>query len=298
MTFRRGASLTTATTLGFADTADRGPTAGNGFRTRWPDDLAALQEAGITDVRITLDWARLQPKPGVVDDDWVERFEQIVQAADAIGIRPWACLHDGSIPRWFDNDGGFDDDENFTTWWPRWVERAADRFGDLVGGWLPFSCIPDGAPQQPWIDTWRILEGGPQVAAAVDLRSSTTDLGRYAGMTNVLGAVLTGDWADDSPVDAATLAGTVDRWGGELRDAADIVDAPLLIAGFSAQHADADTAGEIVGAVRAASEDAVDDGVSIEVVFIEPGIAGPDSLPGLLDANRATTPSSAAFLAD
>ena len=44
MTLRRGAALTTAATLGHADTADLGPTAGNGFRTRWPDDLAALQD--------------------------------------------------------------------------------------------------------------------------------------------------------------------------------------------------------------------------------------------------------------
>ena len=127
MTFRPGASLTTATTLGYADTADLGPTAGNGFRTRWPDDLAALQQQGLADVRITLDWARLQPKPGALDDHWVELFEQILQAADAIGLRPWACLHDGSVPRWFDNDGGLDNDENFTTWWPRWVERAVAR---------------------------------------------------------------------------------------------------------------------------------------------------------------------------
>ena len=51
-------------------------------------------------------------------------------AAEAIDLRIWATLHDGSIPRWFDNDGGFDDDETFITWWPRWVERVADRFGD------------------------------------------------------------------------------------------------------------------------------------------------------------------------
>jgi hypothetical protein len=54
----------------------------------------------------------LQPKPGVLDADWSERFEQIVQAADAIGMHAWACLHEDSIPRWFDNDGGFDDEEN------------------------------------------------------------------------------------------------------------------------------------------------------------------------------------------
>jgi beta-glucosidase len=115
MTLRRGAALTTAATLGHADTADLGPTSGNGFRTRWPDDLATLQDLGISEVRIALDWARLQPKPGRLDDDWAEHFEQILLAARAIGMRPWACLYEAAVPRWFDNDGGFGNDETFTT---------------------------------------------------------------------------------------------------------------------------------------------------------------------------------------
>ena len=305
MTFRRGASLTTAATLGFADSADRGPTVGNGFSTRWPDDLAALQELGVTDLRITLDWARLQPKPGAFDSDWAEQFEQIVRAAEAIGVRPWACLHDGSIPRWFDNEGGFDDDETFTTWWPRWVERAADRFGDVVGGWVPFACIPAGAPSQPWIDTWGILAGGPPVVAAVDVRNQANTVDRYAGIMDLLGVVLAGDWADgagvddeaavDASFDAARLARCVDRWGGEIREAADAVDNALVIAGFDADHHDPDVAGEIVGEWCSVLSDAVADGVPIEVAFIEPAIAGLDSSPGLLDADRAPTASSEAF---
>ena len=298
MTFLRGASLTTASTLGHAESADLGPTAGNGFRTRWPDDLAALQDIGITDVQLTLDWARLQQKPTEIDDDWAERFEQILQAADAIGLRPWACLHDGSIPRWFDNDGGFGNDEAFTRWWPRWVERAADRFGDLVGGWIPFTRIPPDATDQPWIDTWGILAGGPPVIAAVDLRSQADTVTRYAQRADVIGAVLDTDWPDDGPVDATDIAETVDRWGNELRDAADVVDNHLAIASFSPGHADADVAGEIVAAWRAMLDDAVADGVPIDVAFVEPAIAGPDSLPGLLDADRAPTPTSAAFLSD
>ncbi len=43
---------------------------------------------------------------------------------------------------------------------------------------------------------------------------------------------------------------------------------------------------------------AVADGVPIDVAFVEPAIAGPDSLAGLLDSDRAPTPSSNAFLAD
>ncbi len=294
MTFLRGASLTTSASLGYADAADLGPTAGNGFRSRWPDDLAALQDVGITDVQITLDWARLQPKPNEIDADWAEWFEQILRAAAAIDVRPWACLHDGSIPRWFDNEGGLDDDEALTLWWPRWVERAADRFGDIVGGWVPFAHIPSGSPEQPWIDTWGVLSGGPPVVASVDLRSDADSVARFAERTDLLGAVLSADWGD--AVDGATIAGAAERWGNELRDAADGIDNHLAIAGFSSGHSDPEVAGEIVQAWRSMLDAAVGDGVHIDVAFVEPAIAGPDSPIGLLDSDRAPTPSSNAFL--
>ena len=142
MTFERGASLTTATTLGFSDAADLGPTTGNGFHTNWRDDLAALSELGLTALRIPLDWARLQPKPGELDGNWAEWFDDVLTAVDAIGLRAWVTLHETAIPRWFDNDGGMDDADTFTKWWPRWVERAADRFGDRVDGWIPFASMP------------------------------------------------------------------------------------------------------------------------------------------------------------
>lgn len=292
MTFRRGASLSTAVTLGYSDNADRGPTAGNGFRTRWPDDLAAVQQAGLTDVRVTLDWARLQPKPGRFDDDWAEFFEQILVAADAIGLRPWACLHDGSIPRWFDNDGGFDDDENFTRWWPRWVERAAERVGDLVAGWIPFASVPDDAPEQPWVDTWSILAGGPPVVASVDADA----IARHVGRFDLVGVDLGTDWPADGSVGRRELEAAADHWGGHLREVAERASTPVVVTGFAPGHDDADTAAEIVATVRAMLDEAIDDGVPVEVAFIEPGIAGPGSPPGLLDQDRSPTASCSALL--
>jgi beta-glucosidase len=195
------------------------------------------------------------------------------------------------VPRWFDNDGGFGNAETFTTWWPRWVERVAERFGDLVGGWVPFACIPAEA-DQPWIDTWGILAGGPPVAAAVDLRDRAGTVDSYVDRANLLGAVLTGDWDRNDQVGAAELSRSADRWGGEVREAAEAIGTPLIISGFSADHDDADIAGEIIGALRSVIDDAVADGVPIEVVFVEPGIAGPESTAGLLDADRAPTPTS------
>jgi len=297
MTFRRGAALTTATTLGFADTADLGPTAGNGFYRGWPDDLASIQELGITDLRLTLDWARLQPKPGSLDPDWSERFEQILAAAAAIGLRTWATLHDGSIPKWFDNEGGFGDGEVFGRWWPRWVEAIADRFGDSVGGWVPFAELPADA-RGPWRDTWTILEGvhpvvasilapGAGAAAAVDDVVERLDL---------LGLVLPTPWELDSADDDPSAA-VADGWGQLIRDAADDArDAPVVVTGFEPNHHDSDTAGRIVTTLVGVLDEAIADGVTIEMCLLQPAIATASGTVGLLDAGRNATPLVDAFL--
>ncbi len=40
-------------------------------------------------------------------------------------------------PLWFVSEGGFADERNAGTWWPRWVEWVAETFGDRVAGWFP-----------------------------------------------------------------------------------------------------------------------------------------------------------------
>jgi hypothetical protein len=161
---------------------------------------------------------------------------------------------------------------------------------------VPFACIPGGSLDQPWIDTWGILAGGPPVVAAIDLSDRAGTVASHAGRTDLLGAVLRGDWDRDDQVGAAQLSRNADRWGGELREAAEAIDTSLIVSGFSADHDDADTAGEIVAAFRSVIDEAVADGVPIELVVVEPGIAGPDSTAGLLDTDRAPTPTSSAFL--
>src|SRR6266545_366075 len=116
---RLGAVLTTAATLGHP------PAFGNGFHTRAAEDLRLLADLGLGEVRVGVDWARLQPEPGRLDDD------------RAAGLAMWATLWEGPVPGWFADEGGFADDRAAGRWWPRWVETAADAFGDRVDGWFP-----------------------------------------------------------------------------------------------------------------------------------------------------------------
>ncbi len=293
MDFDRGATLATAPTLGLADTAAGGPTAGNGFYRRWPDDLALFQAHAITDIRLTLDWARLQPKPGTLDAGWAEQYEQMISAAEAIGLRVHATMFDGGVPRWFDNEGGIDDDEAVVKWWPRFVERVAERFGDVVDGWVPFAAIPDGLPDQPWRDTWGILGGGPPVVASVRHPSKAKAV---AGAADRIGVHIDLEADDKTDPTDAHLADLAERWGGSIATAARSIDIPAAVT-FAPRHPDPELGARLTAGLVTAIRYALADGVEVTTCFVDPGIAGPTDGSGLFDKNRAPLPALDALVA-
>ena len=110
---------------------------GNGFRTRYADDLALLADHGITHHRLTVEWARLEPSPGRWDDDEVAHLRRALAAAHSSGVDVWACLLHGTAPGWFtDDQRGWLDDKAVLVW-ARHVDRVAEAVGDLVSGWVP-----------------------------------------------------------------------------------------------------------------------------------------------------------------
>lgn len=145
---RSGAVVTSAEVDGPAETSDWGrwitdgnaPDAanGNGFAATGADDLALLAELGVVEVVLTLEWARLEPQPGELRQPEVEHLRAMLEQARQLGLSPWACLVDGTLPGWFAVDErGFADDRTRQLLWPRHVERMGETFGDLVDGWLP-----------------------------------------------------------------------------------------------------------------------------------------------------------------
>lgn len=252
---RRGAALGTASTLGHAATSDLGPTPDHGFRNGWRDALGVLAAHGVTDVRVTLDWPRLQPRPGALDGDWAEWFEDLLRECDRLGMAAWAVLHDGGVPRWFDDEGAFGDEVAAGRSWPRWVERAAERFGDHVTGWVPLLGTPDHAAIV-WRDTWGILRGGPVVARVFRLPDDRRWLDPAAPCDR-LGVALV---AHPDP----------DRTGELIRMAAEEgPERPIVVAELDWASVDAAASAEAVDASRAALDDAERDGIPVELAFTE-----------------------------
>lgn len=110
---------------------------GNGFATRYREDFAAYRDLGLTHHRLSIEWARIEPEKGRIDESAVAHYRAILEAAREHEVTPWICLHHFTLPRWFATAGGFLNPRNRTGAWLRHVERVAERFGDLAGGWKP-----------------------------------------------------------------------------------------------------------------------------------------------------------------
>ncbi len=299
MTFTRGATLPVAATLGHSENCTLGPTAGNGFYKRWPDDLALLAASGCTDLRITFDWARLQPKPGEFSGDWAERYENIVGAADAIGINVWATMYDAGVPKWFDNEGGFDDDEAMQRWWPRWVERIADRFGDHVDGWIPFAVVPSTLPARVWTDTWELLGGGDApVASSHQARDGFAVVSGQLGQFDVLGVALETLVDDEAELSDDDLRLAGERWEQALHDASEAADRTrLVVSQFTPHHLDPEVGGRLVERFVEVVDSVIDDGVDVTTCFVDPAIAGPEFPLGIFDRDRTPQPAAEVYFA-
>jgi beta-glucosidase len=121
---------------------------GNGFASRYAGDFRLLAELGLRHHRLSLEWARLEPEPGVHDPTAIAHYRGVLQAARDAGIVPWICLHHFTLPRWFAARGAFLEPQSRTEAWRRHVDFVAETFGDLAGGWQPvneMNFYPQGA---------------------------------------------------------------------------------------------------------------------------------------------------------
>lgn len=122
---------------GKAPDSGRGSTR-TGFTSSWSEDLEQLAGLGVTALAVTLEWAELEPYPSGHNNAAIEFRRDLLGTVTELGMTPWVCLVDGTLPGWFADDaGGFDDDHARNLLWPRHVDWIGETFGDLVGGWIP-----------------------------------------------------------------------------------------------------------------------------------------------------------------
>ena len=106
---------------------------------RYPEDYDLAQELGVQVHRLSIEWSRVVPKEGRVDESALEHYRQMLQALKERGIKTMLCLHHFTIPLWMLAKGGFENRTIFMRAFREYIEVTVRSLGDLVDYWLPIN---------------------------------------------------------------------------------------------------------------------------------------------------------------
>lgn len=113
--------------------------AANEFWDRYPEHLDAAAEAGCTSYRTSIEWARCEPSPGVIDHDALDRYAQILEACHDRGLEPVLALQHFTYPAWLGRDLWLDPEAPAR--FARWSRTVVERLGDRCSRWVTINEI-------------------------------------------------------------------------------------------------------------------------------------------------------------
>ncbi len=98
--------------------------AASGHRERWRQDLRLLPTIGANAYRYSVEWSRLEPRPGEFDETALEHEAERAGFLRALGIEPVVTLLHYTHPAWFWKAGGWENRDSIG-----WFRRLAERVG-------------------------------------------------------------------------------------------------------------------------------------------------------------------------
>ncbi len=102
---------------------------------RWPADVALQRSLGLNAYRLSLEWARVEPRPGEFDHAVLDHYRSMLGALVDNGIEPLVTLHHFSLPVWQARAGGLLDRE-LPDLLTRYARQVVSAVGDLCRRWI------------------------------------------------------------------------------------------------------------------------------------------------------------------
>jgi beta-glucosidase len=98
---------------------------------RYPEDIALLAGLGLNSYRFSVEWSRIEPRPGRFSADWLEHYRSMLACCRAHGLSTVLTLHHFTNPLWIAAAGGWENPataERFT----RFAAMVAGELGDAI----------------------------------------------------------------------------------------------------------------------------------------------------------------------
>lgn len=86
------------------------------FRHRYRQDIALAKGLGVKVYRVGVEWARVEPRPGVIDRRELAYYDDLVASIVAAGMRPMITLDHWVYPGWIADRGGWSSARTPAAW--------------------------------------------------------------------------------------------------------------------------------------------------------------------------------------
>jgi len=103
----------------------------------WKDaesDFDRAATLGVNALRLSVEWSRVEPRPGEFDDSALERYGHMLQELRARNIEPMVTLHHFTNPRWLADQGGWENPQTAALF-ARFARRVVERLGQHCDLW-------------------------------------------------------------------------------------------------------------------------------------------------------------------
>jgi len=97
-------------------------------------DFDRAAEIGLNALRLSVEWSRIEPRPGAFDDSALERYRHMLQGLRERNIEPMVTLHHFTNPRWLAERGGWEAPETIALF-TRFVRRVVEALGQHCDLW-------------------------------------------------------------------------------------------------------------------------------------------------------------------
>jgi beta-glucosidase len=99
---------------------------------RYELDLEIARAIGLNAYRFGIEWARIEPEPGVFSIAELDRYARVLEACRARGLLPIVSYNHFSVPRWFAMRGGWEVADSADLF-ARFCGRATEALGQYIG---------------------------------------------------------------------------------------------------------------------------------------------------------------------
>ena len=97
-------------------------------------DFDLMAEMGHNTHRLSVEWSRIEPEEGRLDQSAVRRYREMLEGLHERGIEPMLTLFHFTTPLWLARQGGWSSPSSIGCF-RRFVRHVIDQLGDLVTFW-------------------------------------------------------------------------------------------------------------------------------------------------------------------